>query len=77
MGFIKIRCSIWWTKCLYLFKTSVHESSGDKKYPSIYTFWLAYRAYSFQSPTCTKANRPYILSPYNQDGDRTAAIVEP
>ena len=48
-----------------------------KKNPSKYKFRLACRAYSFQSLTCTKANRPYILSPYNQDDDRTAAVVEP
>ena len=44
---------------------------------SKYKFWLAYSAYSFQSPTCTKTNFPYILMPYNQGGDQTTTMVEP
>ena len=48
-----------------------------KKNPSKYKFRLVCRVYSFQSFPCTKANHPYILSPYNRGGDQTAAVVEP
>ena len=44
---------------------------------SKYKFWLACRAYSFQSSTCTKANHLYILISNNQDGDQKAAVVCP
>ena len=47
-----------------------------KKNPSKYKFRLTCRVYSFQSPTSTKANHPYILSPYNRGGDQTATMIE-
>ena len=61
----------------YDLKSQYISLKDYKENPSKYKFRLACRAYSFQSPTCTKANHPYILSPYNRDDDRTVAMVEP
>ena len=54
---------------------SIHELGfyKDKCHQNINL--IDFKVPIFHSPTCTKANRLYILNLYNQDGDQTTIMI--